>query len=107
MAKRAKTSFVTVSLGPSVVPLYPVTAFSRFPRGISFRDVWTLVGPTVDKNLNAPLWAQFCAVYLEGMNHALGAMRESNHGQLAEPAGSLSVMPGDESKTADSIGMYW
>lgn len=62
---------IRVSIGPCPVPLYPYSAFSRF-EGIDFYQVWRLVGPTVDRNINAPLWAQFCAVYLEGMNHAAG-----------------------------------
>lgn len=71
----AKDHTIPVALGPSVVPLYPVTAFSRFT-GIDFREVWKLVGPTVNRNINAPLWAQFCATYLEGLNHGAGTVRD-------------------------------
>jgi hypothetical protein len=63
-----------VRLGPCVVPTYSVKAFSRFPPEIDFMDVWRLVGPTVQRNIGAPLWMQFCAVYLEGMNHAAGTI---------------------------------
>lgn len=65
-----------VAFGPTVVPYYPHTAFSSFPKDIKFWDVWKLVGPTVERNMNAPLWAQFCAIYLEGLNHGAGAERE-------------------------------
>lgn len=64
-----------VRLGPCVVPTYPMSAFSRFPPDINFTDVWRLVGPTVQRNMNAPLWVQFCSVYLEGLNHGSEAMR--------------------------------
>ncbi len=67
-----------VSIGPCVVPVYPFKAFSRFPPDIDFYDVWRVVGPTVQRNIGAPLWMQFCAVYLEGLNHAAGLMEERN-----------------------------
>lgn len=62
-----------VSIGPRSVPLYPVSAFSRFPPEIDMHAVWALIGPTVQRNANAPLWAQFCAAYLEGLNHGAAA----------------------------------
>ena len=72
-----KGLILRVSIGPCPVPLYPIGAFSRFPEGIDLDDVWRLVGPTVHRNINAPLWAQFCAIYLEGLNHGAAAVGEA------------------------------
>lgn len=69
-------SDMMVRIGPCQVLTYPIRAFTRFPADIDFTDVWRLVGPTVQRNMNAPLWAQFCAVYLEGLNHGAEAARE-------------------------------
>jgi hypothetical protein len=63
--------------GPCVLPNYPYSTFSRFPPEIDFKDVWRVVGPTVQRNINhAPLWVQFCTVYLEGLNHGAAAAAE-------------------------------
>lgn len=75
-AQKATGSMVRI--GPCVVPNYSVKAFSHFPSNIDFMDVWRLVGPTVERNINAPLWMQFCAIYLEGLNHAAGIMESRN-----------------------------
>lgn len=64
-----------MSFGPGPVPTYPISAFSRLPHGIA-EELWKLVGPTVDRNINLPLWAQFVVVYYEGLNHGSGAERE-------------------------------
>lgn len=63
-----------VGFGPCVVPVVPYSSFSRFPPGLDTYGVWRIIGPTVQRNLDAPLWLQFCAVYLEGMNHAAGVI---------------------------------
>lgn len=84
MAKRSRDSMVR--LGPCIVPNYPLKAFSRLPGGIAW-DLWKLCGPTVERNLTRPLWAQFCAVYYEGLNHGANAMREKliDSGEYVEP----------------------
>lgn len=66
-----------VTLGPCVVPCYPITAFSHFPKDIDMREVWRLIGATVERNASAPLWLQFCALYLEGLNHGAAASEPS------------------------------
>jgi hypothetical protein len=40
-------------------------------------NVWQLIGPTIERNINQPLWAQFCAIYLEGMAHAAGCAADA------------------------------
>lgn len=80
MAARIEDSEMTdsmVNIGPCVVPTYSLRSFSRFPRDIEMYAVWKLVGPTVQKNIGHPLWLQFCAVYLEGLNHGSEAVRTS------------------------------
>ena len=73
-----------VSLGPCPVPAYPYSAWSRLPRG-SAETLWKLIGPTVERNIAGPLWAQFCAVYYEGLNHGAGMAREIDARPPAEP----------------------
>lgn len=75
-----------ISLGPCPVPLYTYSAFTRMPRGV-MEDLWRLVGPTVERNIDRPLWAQFCAAYYEGLNHGAGAERERllGTGEYREP----------------------
>lgn len=73
-----------VSFGPGPVSSYPYSAWSRLPRGVS-ESLWQLVGPTVQRNIDQPLWAQFCAVYFEGLNHGAGAARELDARPPVEP----------------------
>ena len=62
-------------LGPIAVPLVAVRDFHRFPRDINFEEVWHIVGPSAAKNLvKCPLWIVICAAYLEGIQHAQGAI---------------------------------
>lgn len=63
-----------VSMGPCPVPLVPYSHFSRFPPGIDVHAVWKIIGPTVQRNMDKPMWLQFCAVYIEGLNHAAGVL---------------------------------
>jgi hypothetical protein len=69
------------TIGPCAIPIYPVTAFTRIPN-LDRYDAWRLVGPTVHRNINAPLWQQFMAVYLEGLNHGSAMERERINGNL-------------------------
>lgn len=64
-----------VSLGPCPVSMYPITAFSSLKRS-DLETAWQIVGPTIERNINAPLWAQFAAAYIEGLNHGAGIERE-------------------------------
>jgi hypothetical protein len=68
----------SVGIGPCVVPIYPISAFTRFPADIDMHEVWRLVGPTVQRNITAPLWLQFCAIYLEGLRHGV-AVSNADH----------------------------
>lgn len=67
-----KSHFIT--LGPAI-PIVSFKDFSRFRDiGVTdeqFRDMWTIVGPSVDRNMSAhrPLWEIFTAAYLEGLIH--------------------------------------
>jgi hypothetical protein len=48
---------------------------------------WELVGPTIERNIDRPLWMQFCVAYLEGLNHGAGAKREQliESGEYQDP----------------------
>lgn len=65
-----------VVMGPRTVPVYPVTAWTRYR--IKADDVWQLVGPCVEKHGNHPLWKQFCAVYVEGLLHGSSLEKEKD-----------------------------
>lgn len=68
-------------IGPCKFPTYPISAFSDFPPGIKAADVWRIIGPTVEQNINKPLWQQLCAIYIEGLNHGHGiATEEKSNG---------------------------
>ncbi len=77
-----KRRMMSCSIGPSVIPIYPVSAFSRLPAGIKAMELWQLVGPTVHHNINKPLWMQFVAVYFEGLNHGSAIERERLNGNV-------------------------
>lgn len=64
-----------VSLGPGAVATYPITAYSSLSRA-DLVTAWQLVGPTVERNIDKPLWMQFAAAYVEGLNHGSGYERE-------------------------------
>lgn len=68
-----------VALGPIAVDSYPVSAWSKIPQEVKLEDIWMIVGPTVEKNLNQhALWKVFCSVYWEGLAHAVGALEEKS-----------------------------
>lgn len=75
----AKKRVMRVELGPCTVPIVPVSSFSRIPEGIDRYALWRLIGPTVGRNIDKPLWLQFCAVYLEGLNHGAGLVEETRN----------------------------
>ena len=81
---RTKSDGRRVAFGPCLVPSYPYSAYSRLPRGTG-ETLWKLCGPTVERNLDQPLWAQFCAVYYEGLNHGAGMAREIDARPPVEP----------------------
>ena len=63
-----------VSIG-SAVESCARSDFSRMPAGISCEDLWQLIGPTIDMNLNRhPLWKVFCIAYFNGFEHGASAM---------------------------------
>lgn len=65
-----------VSIGPRTIgKVYPYSAYSRITRE-QIETAWQLVGPTIERNIDRPLWMQFAAAYLEGLNHGAGAERE-------------------------------
>jgi hypothetical protein len=68
-----------VSIGPGAVAIYPVSAFTRVPNE-ALKDIWQVIGSTVEKNINRPLWMQYCAIYWEGLNHGSAAAQEREHG---------------------------
>lgn len=64
-----------VSIGPCPVAMYPITVYSRISRS-ELETAWQLVGPTVERNIDRPLWMQLAVAYIEGLNHGSGAERE-------------------------------
>ena len=75
-----------ISIGPCPVETYPVSAYSPLRRA-ELETAWQLVGPTIERNIDKPLWAQFAAAYIEGLNHGSGIERES--------------------RANDVVGRYW
>jgi hypothetical protein len=63
-----------ISFGPCPVPVVPYSRFTKMPADIDASAVWRVIGPTVGRNFDRPLWLQFVAVYLEGLNHGAGVM---------------------------------
>jgi hypothetical protein len=68
----------TAALGPPI-STYPISAFSklRFTED-QFRDAWKVCGATAERNLSQglQLWQVFTILYLEGMCHGVGIMKE-------------------------------
>jgi len=69
-----------IGFGPCVVPVVPYSSFTRMPAGIDTFAMWRVIGPTVGRNIDRPLWLQFVAVYMEGLNHGAGVMEEMRNG---------------------------
>lgn len=70
-----------VSLGPVAPEIYPIGAWSRWPKGINAEDVWRMCGPTVEQHIDKlPLWKVFCAVYFEGLAHGAGCVNARTEG---------------------------
>jgi hypothetical protein len=59
------------TIGPlGTLPIYPTSAWSRWPHDLKMDDVWRLCGPNVTRHLDRlPLWKVFCCVYYEGLVH--------------------------------------
>lgn len=57
-----------VAFGPRTITAYPHSAFSHITRE-QLETAWQIVGPTIERNIDQPLWAQFAAAYFEGLNH--------------------------------------
>lgn len=74
---KGKSKLTQASIGP-LIPIVPFDDFSKIDYKY-IEQAWHLTGPTVNHNLNClnppPLWTIFCCCYLEGMNHAIGAMQ--------------------------------
>lgn len=68
---------MSVTLGPSAVAVVPVRDVTRLPGNLDSVALWRLIGPTVQRNLSRPLWQQFMAVYLQGIENGAAAMRLS------------------------------
>jgi hypothetical protein len=73
----------SVRLGPCAVPRLPYKDFSaaKISRDEEY-GLWRIIGPTVERNLNQPLWRQFVIVYMQGIQNGAAAMRE-RHDQPA------------------------
>lgn len=78
-----------VAFGPRTITAYSHKAFSHITRE-HLETAWQLVGPTIERNIDRPLWMQFAAAYYEGLNHGSAMEREL----AREPA-------------APEVGIYW
>lgn len=75
----------TISFGPPI-PVIPVRDFkSRRLTRQDWEDVWTVCGPSVERNLlnDLPLWKVIAAAYLEGLSH--GASLTEEHMKSLDP----------------------
>ena len=67
-----------VKIGPCAVTQLPVKCWSNWPTGIKSTEVWKIIGPHVEKNLDRmPLWKVFCSIYIEGLEHGSSIERIS------------------------------
>jgi hypothetical protein len=61
-----------VHLGPQS-PMVPFGDFNKVRLSDEqLREAWTIVGPTVEKNANLPLWELLTVVYLDGLQIGYG-----------------------------------
>ena len=77
MTSRSKERMV--GIGPCTIPVHPMKAWKSIPLSRSDRDeLWRIVGPTVQRCLDAdlPLDVIYISVYLEGIIHGQGAYKE-------------------------------
>jgi hypothetical protein len=63
--------------------------------------LWGIIGANVEGNMERgiPLWKQFCAVYLEGLDHGSAIQNEINARELAgrdalDGTGDLGIVVG-------------
>lgn len=66
-----------VGIGPATVPTVPLGDFTRakLSRDDSIA-LWRIIGPTVQRNLTLPLWEQFIAIYIQGCENGIAAIRD-------------------------------
>lgn len=66
-----------VGIGPATVPTVPLGDFTRakLSRDDSIA-LWRIIGPTVQRNLTLPLWEQFIAIYIQGYENGIAAIRD-------------------------------
>lgn len=70
-----KTKLVIV--GPSKVPLVPISDFTKHWENLE--DVWQVIGPTVDMNINRlPVWKLASICYLQGLENGYCLANDSN-----------------------------
>lgn len=66
-----------VGIGPATVPIVPLGDFTQ--ANLSRDDsiaLWRIIGPTVQRNLSLPLWEQFLAVYIQGCENGISALKD-------------------------------
>lgn len=83
-----------IHVGPAI-PVVPVKDFSRFADvGITqemFKQAWTIVGPSVERNMQmkCEAWELYTACYLEGLAHGSQMAMANAEAKMKTETGNL------------------